>query len=281
MKKIISILFVTLFSTILAAQGLMKIGEVFDFEIGDEFQIAGYAYGQPPNADRITIMDKYFSADNNTVFYVEYHDSYYSYLIGWDSLAYKFWTETDTVSYTNLDSSITTYQWWVPYDTLMVSYDTVIEYSEYYCGALINGYDYAVGIFEPVYYAKHYGRGLGLVLDYYNDPAEFSEFENKLFYYQKDGVSCGTPDLTTSVYEITTKNDILIFPNPATNHFTLENNSEETLNMKIFDDTGKLLDSQNVNKGKTSYDCSSFPPGLYFIRFTSKSKKYSEKLITR
>jgi len=279
MKKIISAIFIILFAATLAAQDLMTIGEVFDFAIGDEFQIAGFAYGQPPNADRITITDKFYSPDSNTVFYVEYHDSYYSYIIDWDSLGYKFWTETDTVSYTNLDSSITTYRWWVPYDTLMESYDTVITYSEYYCGALINGYDYAVGSFEPVYHSKDYGRGLGLVRDYFNDPAEFSEYENKLFYYQKDGVSCGTPDLTTSVGEMTRKDNIRVFPNPATDHFTIENNSRGSLNIKIFDDTGKLLDSQNVNTGKTFYDCSSFSPGLYFIRFASKSKSYYEKLI--
>ena len=281
MKKILPIISFLLFSASIIAQELMTIGEVFDFNIGDEFQIAGFADYQPPNADRITITDKYFSAGGDTVFYVEYHDSYYSYLIGWDSLGYHFWTETDTVFYTNLDSSITTYEWWVPYDTGFASYDTIIEYSEYYCGALINGYDYAIGTFEPVYYAKHYGRGLGLVHHYYNNPAEFSGFSNRLFYYKKDSISCGTPDLTTSVPEMITKNDIRLFPNPATQHFTVENNCRDTLNMKIFDEMGKLLDSQNLNRGNTFYDCSSFRPGLYFIRFVSKSKNYSEKLIIR
>jgi len=60
----------------------MTIGEVFDFEIGDEFQIRGSATGQPPNADWITIIAKEYSTESDTVFYHRYHDSYFIYKKG-------------------------------------------------------------------------------------------------------------------------------------------------------------------------------------------------------
>jgi len=280
MKYLLLIILTLTVSLSVIGQELMTIGKVFDFAVGDEFQIAGFADGQPPNADRITIKDKYFPADSNTVFYVEYHDSYYSYLEGWDSLVYVFNKWTDTVSYANLDSSITTYTYWVDYDTNMFDYDTVIGLSEYYCDRLINGFSYSTQFFEPEYRAMDFGKGLGMVRDYYSYPAEFYGYENKLFYYKKDGVSCGTPDtLAVSVHENITKTDIRIFPNPAINFFIIDNQSDENLNMKVFDNTGKLLDSTIINKGETHYDCSSFRSGMYFISFTTERKKYAEKLI--
>ena len=80
-------------------QELMTIGEVFNFEIGDKFQIEGQADNEPPNADRIQIIGKYHSANGDTLHYIRYHDSYLTYVEGGE-LHYHFWTKTDTVSYT-------------------------------------------------------------------------------------------------------------------------------------------------------------------------------------
>ncbi|MCK9423236.1 MAG: hypothetical protein M0Q38_11625 [Bacteroidales bacterium] len=57
MKTLYSIIVALAFSTTISAQDLLTVGEVFDFSIGDKFQISGKAGGQPSNCDRITIID--------------------------------------------------------------------------------------------------------------------------------------------------------------------------------------------------------------------------------
>ncbi|NOX84942.1 MAG: T9SS type A sorting domain-containing protein [Chlorobi bacterium] len=281
MKKLLSVVFVFILSLTITAQDLMTIGKVFDFEIGDEFQTSGYADTQPPNADRITIINKYYSPDSNTVFYVRFHDSYYVYVENNESF-YHFWTETDTVSYTDLDSCITYYKYWPSYDTSMIEYDTINFISEDYCDSLINGYYYVIGSFEPAYYSKSFGKGLGLVEDYYNNPAEFQGFYNKLFYYKKNGIGCGTPDtLVSSVSEMYRKNEIKIYPNPANKSFVIEYGSLKNPEMKIYNTSGELLDSRILNKNNTFYDCSLLRPGIYFIWFSTGSERYCKKLIIK
>jgi len=82
MKTLTSLLIASILSLTTYSQELMTIGEVFDFEIGDEFQIRGSATGQPPNADWITIIAKEYSTEGDTVFYHRYHDSYFIYKKG-------------------------------------------------------------------------------------------------------------------------------------------------------------------------------------------------------
>ena len=101
MKKILFALIIAGMHLSVIAQELMTIGEVFSFEIGDQFQTEGTADHQPPNADRITITGKYFSLDNDTLFYIRFHDSYYSEVIWGENpyLEYHFWTKSLEVPY--------------------------------------------------------------------------------------------------------------------------------------------------------------------------------------
>jgi hypothetical protein len=283
MKKFISILAGLIFSLTITAQDLMTIGEVFDYSIGDEFHISGFADGQPPNADRIKIIDKYYSANNDSLFYIRNHDSYHTtILMEPPYLEYHFWTVIDTVFYTNLDSSITHYKYWTSYDTTMVKYDTINHISEEYCDSLVNGYDCEIGEFEPIYYVGLYGKGLGRVKDYYYQPAEYSGFNNVLFYYKKNGVSCGTPDTTTvSVSEIIINPEIKIYPNPTEKYFTIDFKTNGQSNLKIYNAGGKLLISQTIEEKSNYINCSSLTTGFYVICVSSESNEYYEKLIIK
>ena len=79
-----------------------------------------------------------------------------------------FTTDTNTVSYTNLDSSIFTYHIHLRYDSLIkyygtspfFYYDSIIEYSINQCNHFINGFRCSVGDFEPLHYHFEYGQGL-------------------------------------------------------------------------------------------------------------------------
>lgn len=281
MKKLILIFAGTLFTLTIIGQDLMTIKEVFDFSIGDEFQYSGFADGQPPNADRIKILDKYYSANNDSLFYIRNHDSYHTtILMEPPYLEYHFWTKIDTVSYSNLDSSIAHYKYWISYDTTMVKYDTINHISEKYCDSPINGYDCEIGEFEPIYYTGLYGKGLGRVKDYYYHPAEYSGYDNVLIYYKKNGVSCGTPD-TVAVSEIAENPEIKIYPNPAEKFFTVNFENIGQADMKLYNSEGKLIISQTIEEKSNYINCRSLPTGFYLVCISRESNTYFEKLIIK
>jgi len=280
MKNLITIIIGVLFSTAILSQNLMTIGEVFDFEVGDKFQYTGNGLGQTTNADRITIIDKYYFADSNTVFYLRSHDSYHTYLEYYE-LIYVFWTDTTTVSYTNLESSISNVSDWTSYNPEMVIYDTVNFNSENYCDSLINGYSYQMYTFEPVYYEKHWAKGLGLVKDFYDAPSAYSMFDNVLFYYEKNGISCGTPDITVSIQENEQFNNFSINPNPADKFFKINNTSEKPFRMEIYTINGEQIVSKLLEESNCVFNCESINPGMYIIRFSQESRSWMRKLLIK
>jgi len=278
MRNLSLIILIVLFPLIISAQNLMTVGEIFDFEIGDEFQIKGVGYIAPINIDRITIKDKYYSLDGDTVFYVRFHDSY-DFNVGNEQSPYIFWTKTDTVSYTNLDACITQTGYWTSYDTIMNYYDTINEFGENYCNVLLNGYEYSVNSFEPIIFSKVYGKGLGLVRNYYNDVSEFSEYDFTLFYHKKNGVSCGIPNTkTSSISENNLLNDFRIYPVPTKGFIKIENKRKiEIESISITNLNGQIV--KQFNTMKSVFDISDISSGFYFLKITCKNGALNKKII--
>lgn len=73
MKSLILFATLLIFTSIASSQELLTIREVFDFEIEDKFHYEGLHPDQPPNAERVTIIDKYYSENGDTLFYIKYH----------------------------------------------------------------------------------------------------------------------------------------------------------------------------------------------------------------
>ncbi len=270
MRKLILFTIIMLISVTALPQELMSIGEVFDFEIGDKYQFEGNGLNQPPNADRISITDKFYSEENDTVFYVRYHDSYYTLIENYE-LVYYFWNDTDTVFYTHLDTCISDYNW-KPYDTAMVYYDTLVFNSIEHCDSLVNGYSCQLFSFEPVYYVRHYAKGLGMVKDYYNSPSAYSMMDNVLFYYEKNGFGCGNPDtLTVSINEQQELNNFNISPNPASDIINIEfSRFYQTASFQLMDISGKVVLKKQLNTNYQSISISAIPAGTYVYRIFNK-----------
>ena len=262
-------------------QNLMTIGEVFNYEIGDEFQITGTADNQPPNADRIKIVGKYFSPNSDTLFYIRYHNSYYTEVIWGDNpyLEYHFWTKTDTVFYTNLDSSL-------------VYYDQGFEESQYIknspalCDSLINGCSYDIGPgYENDVVINEYGRGLGQTYAYYYAyQANASLWRNTLFYYKKGGDECGVPDSTTvGINEETTTNQkFSIYPNPVKSTLIVENNNQsEFYEYKIMNLTGKIILKSKFRGKQNKINIEYLRNGLYFLYINTKEYTVINKFVKK
>ncbi|MBK7691701.1 MAG: T9SS type A sorting domain-containing protein [Bacteroidetes bacterium] len=85
------------------------------------------------------------------------------------------------------------------------------------------------------------------------------------------------------------KADVQIYPNPATEMFTLEFDNEMVgrITVQMFDMTGKLVyklfdDQLKVSRNRLSFNSLALPKGMYFIRVSRNGKPlFSKKLTVR
>ncbi len=100
--------------------------------------------------------------------------------------------------------------------------------------------------------------------------------------------SCFTSDTlqiavgnTTSIKETTLNNAVSIYPNPASNQFTVKVNSSLNINAKLilFDMLGKKQLEQPITQGEQTFDVQFLKVGIYFIEVTTGEEKWIQKLI--
>ena len=280
MKTILTFIFFVLFN-IVYGQELMTIGEVFDFKVGDEFQFTGTADNQPPNADRIKITGKYLSENQDTVFYIRFHDSYYTEVVydGDPHLEYHFYQKTDTVFYANLDSSIALYD-------AGFNIDQYVKYSAKLCDSLINGCSYMTGPgYENDSHIHEYGKGLGETRIYYfSYQAGATIINTSLFYYKKVNGECGSPDtLYLGTNETFSVNPyVKIYPNPVNHSFKIINNTAEPIiQFKILSLTGKTILSGNIENTRNEINVNDLKTGIYFVYLKTKNNFIIKKIVKK
>jgi hypothetical protein len=278
MKKIFVLFISVLFYQLTNAQELMKVREVFDFEIGDLYQsrtISGNNYTSTCGLDRISIIDKFYSVGNDTLFYIQFHDNYWMEP-GNQSIIYHFFTLTDTIFFTHLDSSM------IYYDPNL-QYDPTYSLSAHLCDSLLNGCSY--GTFENEQISTEYGKGLGetqylydnnqgLVYWYYSD--------RNLFYYKKGTEECGTPDLTTvglHAYDRISP-EFSVYPNPVASFLMIRNELPvNDFNFRIQNSLGQVLLEDQLIGSDNSVNISQLKTGIYFLTIKNETKSMSMKFI--
>ena len=271
------------------SQENLTIGEVFDFEINDEFHYEILRrFASYPEGERIIVTDKYYSADSNTVTYKFLRNRYNSDFENYPEphLVYTFWQDTYSSSYTALDSSIYYLDFWLRYDTLakyedVFTYDSIVNYSSRLCNIPINGYFILIGDFEPIHLFCEYGKGIGIAEEWDIDITSGSDGKEgkKLVYYKKTSKSCGTPDLT-SVNELKLE-QITLFPNPVYDKLNLyinDLNIKET-QIQIFDINGIILKTLTKNSTHVIIDLSNYSRGIYLIKILSGNNYIYKKVL--
>ena len=271
-KLVFSIL--AIMPLLIQAQELMSIGEVFNFEVGDEFHRRSEMPQAMANGDRMTIIDKYYAVDSDTVFYVEQHYTYWSEL-SWEGgephLVYHYGYHENTIFYTNLNAPIPEYD-----DGFLLDQQSYT--SSLLCDSLINACSYEVGPgFGNDYFSREYGKGLGLVSAFHSTGMNGGEtlLDDKLFYYKKNGFTCGSPDLTgVSVEQIAGKESgFVIFPNPAQSEIHLINKSTtRSYAFYLIDERGRTISTGVSSAAEQILPLGNYRSGIYFlmIRFDGK-----------
>ena len=254
-------------------QSTLTKGEIFDFNINDEFHTFNdYQQGGPPNAIRMTVIDKHFSAANDTVFYTRSFNNYYSVFNPNPNphLDYYFDAYIDTVFYTHLNDSVLCNGTDTTCNSVI---DTTI------CGIPTNGREY-IGFEE--YSSIVYGKGLGIVRDVYWQDTELF-YDYKMFYFKKDSLECGTPDLITSIASDELSLGVeKIYPNPFTDKINIKfADNSHAYEIKIFNLNGveiyktKVDDCSNVVIDKIKNN------GFYFLKIESEEGRLIRKIIKK
>ena len=73
-----------------------------------------------------------------------------------------------------------------------------------------------------------------------------------------------------------------LYPNPAENEFVVDNDSEQSADLRIFSIQGELIYSEAISSGKTQVNIEQFQSGIYFVQLaTENGLLYSKRLVVR
>lgn len=262
MKRLLTIALIAI-SNLFIAQELPTIGEVFDFEPGDEFHYK-YTFPVPTtNIHRYKILEREFSADTLAVTYTIYYDGFtYAPISDPDEYEYTFFGDTITQFYGGLNESIIQYDWHFELDTLSAFSTTL-------CADSLCGYYHEFESLDTVFIHREFGLGLGET--YFHqvdaDPLEGIYLMRELVYYNKQGELCGSPDYGTSDILLPDLNSELnLYPNPCSSVLTLTAESHEILGVSIIDMSGRQV-TQTEFRTTVELDVTGLESGLYFAKF--------------
>lgn len=274
MKNLLPFVIILLAYLPTSAQNVLTIGEVFDFSIGDIFHYkTNVTHDGPPSGKMIQITDKWFSANNDTVYYEWEETSFYTVFtsITNHTLEWHLYPkETKTRGYFNLNAPITAFDSGFSVDTIKFDTDS--------SGTAINYYSYCVGSFEPDCYFGYYGDGLGVMEQGYVIPSNQFITGERLVYYKKGAKQWGAPwDYPTGISAPIANQVIPMFPNPCTQYFTVSNN--QTAQLTMFNLVGVVVHTQQLPPGETSINVSTLPKGQYIAQVKTGTQLHTQIII--
>ena len=274
--------FLLIFMSLAAVRGqsIFTVGEVYDFNVNDEFHVQ-WKYLEnpvsPPNVNRSKIIGKYFSADNDTVFYFRAYNNYLTtYVSTPPHLEYEFFIGVDTFFYTHLDSLV---KYEIPSelsDSCSSSLDSIYN-STWYGNQLIYDHQYKTGCIEEEEYFQYiYAKGLGR-LSYTNSFLHyFYQYTEEVFYFKKDSIEWGTPDTLMGIPSPEIPEPVRVFPNPVADFLQIENVHSAT-ELRLYELSGKVVLTKKI-PGSTSLDIRHLEPGFYIFTADNRRQKWAEKI---
>lgn len=252
---VITLLLLTSMNT-LKSQELPTIGEVFDFQIGDEFHYDnGYDLWGGSCSSKEIIIDVLYALDSNEVTYNVSREFYQS--TWWDSInSIPYFIDTISIEYTNLDSSM------FYYDDVFLQ-DTVHYFDDNLCASEIYGAHYfgdgPEGQFTII---REWGIGIGCT---YKTSSSWTGSTLKfLMYYLKDGEECGSPIMTSvGIESRLNPTNISVFPTLFTDFVTIESDNKDDLTIQVYSLSGHEILTKRLTSSSSQLDLSFVPSGSY------------------
>lgn len=282
-KDLLVLLLVIVCVVSVKSQSTMTFGEVYDFEINDEFHSTNGSPSVPPNGQRVKIIGKYFSSTNDTVFYIKQNNNYSSavdFSTNPPHLEYYFGTSVDTVSYTWLDSSVTISRPAPEELDSCNSYQDSLYNSDYNCQRLVFKSERCVDCcFEGQNFSSIIGKGIGLVRSDFTFPAESAYYNYTMFYYKKGNEECGNRDTTgtSGVSELIMESTRpVIHPNPCSEILNIDN-IQNSSRIAISDMAGRIVLELNSNTN-VNITVSDLPLGMYVVSVSNRNLNHFQRV---
>jgi hypothetical protein len=87
---------------------------------------------------------------------------------------------------------------------------------------------------------------------------------------------------SVGINELSVSNNILVFPNPATDNITIAiDGNNKTANITIYDVLGNIVRSYNTSNDQLTINRDGIESGMYFITVITDNNRYSNKLIIK
>lgn len=260
---------ITIQTSKLKSQTISTVGEIYDYEIGDIFHfitdIDVNWGGHDSILQKIEIINKYYSQNNDTVFYLRD-------VLRWKkilpSTSWVFDNYQNVVSYTDLDSTIFSYNLPNPPYTTYIYSDT-----NKYNGRQINRIRFMIPEENE---NNYYVNGCGIAHYSWQFSQTLSGRTISLIYFKKGLEEYGSSNMiSTDITEYVDKH-LSIFPNPVSNQLTIV--SSQAINkVEIIDLTGKLIKTFKENTG--ILDVSDLNSGIYFIKLIADEETITKKFV--
>lgn len=282
-KSILPIVFFILLCSVEIKAQMPSIRQIFDFDVNDEFHTHYSQNNGPPQASRSTIIGKYYSQYSDTLYYIIKHNDYSSTFNPSPNphLDYVFMNYTDTVAYTDLDSSILYHIQNNPYfSTYSQTYHVDTHYV--YCQNNMSMINSTTGGFEPNIINVHFALGLGSVYQdwYFSSSVPLVDDQARMIYYRKANKTCGTADTVGLAIESPMPiSSISISPNPAFDIVRVHMPDDKPYQLNIYDINSKIVFSKEIAKQDFAIDVSRYSKGVYILYFYSNLNSFTSRLI--
>lgn len=283
MKNIL-VLLISVIPFFAISQDTLKISEVFDFEIGDEFHYTKqennlYAY----HIEKIKILSKGYSPQMDSVIYGT--QNFISYGVN----NYGIF-ESDQFNILKYAYSNTFVDQFIFGPDSCGTNDTCIIAVNFdnYCDKESMQIKITSGLigFEEEINETTYAKGLGVTYsrEYWDaGPLDAGphEVERRMVYFKKGNEECGNPATITNIEEQAFLADITISTTLVQNELNINFNSMDNFStaLNLFDLNGKLLLNQKPTSQNQTIDVSHLTAGTYILVIANEEKIFSNKIV--
>jgi hypothetical protein len=125
-----------------------------------------------------------------------------------------------------------------------------------------------------------YDHGADFVLDNLWGNTDLYYHNGYLFLNEYMGqTSIFGPAHTTSVQSPLSRNMLGVYPNPATDHFTICTGTQDECTVTVYDSQGRLMYIADVHAEKITLGTNGFHRGMYFVCVNANGKESSTKIL--
>jgi hypothetical protein len=161
------------------------------------------------------------------------------------------------------------------YGTLILPYTTInnvlrIRYTSQYQD---NYMGFTIAMYNDTTYSWYNATNRNIVASVSVGYCNGSLYSSEVTYMEQGDLNVGINDSKTNTQ------DISFYPNPAKNYIIVENKSDKTVPLNIYDIKGKLVKTVDSKDLQKTVDISNLSVGIYFIKYTIGNDSYTKKMI--